>query len=133
MILIRLGTLACALLLVVGAVVAEDKPDPREQLATAITEGIRLLEAKDYERFLQDFVPPEDFKRITQKRPLVEFAAGFGQEKATQLLEVLKEIKDAKPMLDEAGNKATFAINEEIAGKKTVTFRKVEKYWYIQN
>ena len=119
---------------VVLPVFADDvKPDPRENLNTAIPEAIRLLEAKEYKAFLKSFVIPDDFKRITATKSLEEFAKAFGERKGLKLLKVCKVIKDAKPTLDDTGTKATFAIKEVLAGKKSITFVKVKKHWYIQN
>jgi hypothetical protein len=119
---------------VVMPIFADDvKPDPRENLNTAIPEAIRLLEAKEYKVFLKSFVIPEDFKRITATKSLEEFAKVFGERNGLKLLKVCKVIKDVKPTLDDTGTKATFAINQEIAGKKSITFVKVEKHWYIRN
>ena len=104
---------------------------PAEALETAISEGIRLLEAKEYKVFLASFVSPADLKTNTKEMSLEEFAKWFGVRKAPRLLEVLKEINYAKPTLDDTGTRATFALKEEIGGVKSITFVKVEKYWYL--
>jgi len=110
------------------------KADPREKLDTAIPEAIRLLEAKEYETFLEKFVPPDLFKKITKETTLKEFATRFGKDKAADLLRVLKSIKDQKPTLDSKGTKATFKLkNEDKKGKDSISFVKVGKFWYIQN
>lgn len=107
--------------------------DPREKVETAVAEGVRLLEAKDYPTFLKNFVKPDDFKRLTEKMSLEEFATGFGEGKAEPILKVLKSLQDTKPELDATGTKATYAIKEALAGKREITFTKVDKYWYIEN
>lgn len=133
---------------VVSPVFADDvKSDPRENLETAVPEAIRLLEAKEYEVFLESFTPPVVLKKIKagedpRMPPQIttitditfeEFARRFGERKAPTLLKVLKEIKNAKPTLDDTGTKATFALNEEINERKSLTFVKIKKHWYIQN
>lgn len=131
---IQLIVMSIVALVVVIPVFAEDvKPDPREKIETAIPEGIRLLEAKEYEAFVKSFVPPADLKKITEGTSLEEFAKKFGERKVPRLLKILEEIKDAKPHMDDTGRKATFALKEEIGRKKSITFLKVEKHWYIQN
>jgi len=120
------------LLAVVGLAAADSKADPREKPETAVPEGIRLLEAKDYATFLTNFVPPDDLKKITAKASLDEFAKRFGENKAPQLLQVLKSIRDSKPALDPSGKKATYELKEQIEGKKSIIWVKVDKYWYIQ-
>ena len=115
-------------------VISQDvKPESREALETAIPEGIRLLEAKEYEAFVEIFVPPADLKKITEGTSLEKFAKRFGERKAPRLLEIFKEIKGTKPSLDDNGTKATFALKEEKDGKKAITFVKVDKYWYLKN
>ena len=111
----------------------EVKPELREALETVIPEGIRLLEAKEYKVFVELFVPPAELKKIAERTPLEEFAKQFGERKSPQLLEALNEIKGAKPRLDDSGTKATFALREEMGKKRTITFVKVDKHWYIKN
>jgi len=136
--LIRLSVMASAVcLLFVNLASAETKPDPREKIETLIPYGIKLLEAKEYAKFLQEFVPPDDFKRITKDLPLENFAKDFGASNAQVLLAVLKGIKDEKPKLDADGKVATFELSEKVkeaaGGKPTIKFTKVEKFWYINN
>ena len=119
------------LLLASTGLAADSKTDPREKLETAIPEGIRLLEAKDYATFLKTFVAPDDFKRITAEASLDEFVKKFSERKAADLLQALKSIKDAKPTLDPAGKKASYDLTERIGGHRTLTFVKVDKHWYI--
>jgi len=134
MLSIRLLLISSLVMSFVTPAVAQDvKPESREALETAIPEGIRLLEAKEYKVFVEIFVPPADLKRIVEGSSLEEFAKKFGERKAPRLLEILKEIKGTKPSLDESGTKATFALKEEKDGKKSITFVKVDKYWYIKN
>ncbi|HMP01898.1 MAG TPA: hypothetical protein PKD86_10740 [Gemmatales bacterium] len=123
----------CLVAVSIGFVTADDKPHPREKLDTAILEGIRLLEAKEYAAFLKAFVLPEELKQITESVSMEVFAQQFGERKAPRLLEVLKEVKGAKPAMDPQGAEATYELKEEIAGKKKITFIKSGKLWYIKN
>lgn len=52
--------------LIAGIVQAQDdtKADPREQLKTAVPEAIRLLEKKDYQTLLKQFILPQDLEKI---------------------------------------------------------------------
>lgn len=109
------------------------KPDPQEKLETAIPEAIRLIEAKEYAKFLKSYVAPEDLKKIAAEMPLDEFAKFFGEKKAEPLLKMLKAIKGVKPTLDADGKKATFKVKDPIDGRDSISFQKVDKRWYIQN
>ncbi len=92
MVVVRFFYFCLFALLFVNPVLSDvDHPARREQLATAIPEGIRLLEATEFESFLKCFVPPADLKRITEETSLAEFAKTFGQRKAPRLLEVLSD------------------------------------------
>lgn len=112
---------------------AEDKPDPRENLDTAIPEAIRLLEKKDYEGLLKGFVPPEVLEKITADKPLPDFAKSFGEKKAGKLLKVLSAVKGTMPTLSEDKALATFELKEPVEGKSDIKFQKIDKYWYIKN
>ena len=108
--------------------------DVRQDLAKLVPEIVRLLEAKEYATVLEALVPPADFKKFTAETPIAEFAKEFGKEKAGQLLEVLKSLKDKKPKLSEDGNTATFDLPENpVFPKKAIDFTKVEGRWFINN
>lgn len=111
----------------------EPKTEFREELKTAIPEGIRMLEAKEYVPFLKAFVPPEVLKKIIGNGTVEEFAARFGMGKADPLLNVLKQINGQEPEMKENGTKAIFKIKEPVNGKEEITFSKIEKFWYIEN
>ncbi len=105
----------------------------REKLETAIPLGIRLLEEKKYEAFLNKFVIPADLDKITAKTKLEDFAREFAKEKAGKLLAVLKEIKGETPKESEDGRKATFPLTKNVDLREAITFVKIDKYWFIQN
>lgn len=107
--------------------------DPREKVTTAVPEAVRLLEKKEYETFLKEFMTPEDLKKVTQRIPLADFAKRFGEDKAPRLLMVLKMVKDNKPVLDADGKKAGYEFEKPGLGKGTISFIKIGKYWYLKN
>ena len=127
------AALAVWFLSVAATAAPAPKANPREKLETAITEAIRLLEAKEYATVLKNFVTPDDLKAITEKIPLDELAKQFGEGKADRLLKVLKSIEDVKPTFDKEGKTATFKLKAEADGKKTISWVKIGKYWYIQD
>lgn len=128
---------AAALLLfcVTAALFAADKPpaNPREDVHTAVVDAIRLLEARKYDTFLKHYVKPEDFKRITDRTPLPEFAKRFGEKKAKPMLDVLKSIKSKEPLYTKEHTVATFAVDIPGAPRNTIEFERVEKYWFVRN
>ncbi len=111
----------------------EVKVERLEKLETAIPEGIRLLEAKEYTLFMKSFAKPDDLKRVLEKESMDEFAKRFGETRGAILLSILKDFKDVKPKMDETGTKATYPVKTEGSPKKEMTFTKIEKRWYIEN
>lgn len=58
----------CGFTALTSTATAAPAADPRAKLDTAIDEGIRLLEDEEYVEFLKMFVPPDELKKITEKR-----------------------------------------------------------------
>jgi hypothetical protein len=114
---------------------AAQSPDPRTKPQTLVAEGIRLLEAKDYVKFLQTFVPPDEFKRLSEQASAEQIVASAGfSERIGMLLTALKSIKDATPALDAEGATATYQLKEPILGNRdTMVFIKVGDFWYLRN
>lgn len=112
---------------------AESPPERYKSLETAIPEGIRLLEAKEYATFLKNFVEPEHFKLLTQSVPLEKFAQKFGEGKAELMLEVLRSIRGTNPTMDASGTLATYTLKEPPKVRPTIVWVKVEDRWYIRN
>lgn len=106
------------------------RPDPREKLDTAIAEGIRLLETKDYVKFLSTFVPPEVL--AARGKSIEEFAAEFSQGRAVEALAALKYIQSSKPAMSADGTSAFYEISPPPErGPRSMTWSKIGKYWYI--
>ncbi len=115
------------------AVMAEESVDSRENLATLIPDAIRLIEAKEYEKLLEKIAAPDALKQITESMSLKEAAEAFGAHHADALLKVLKSMDGKKPVMEDGGKKAVFTHDVKDAPKDTITFVKIDKYWYIQN
>ncbi len=131
--LIRIGTVAALLFAAGACAFAEEKPDPREKLDTAIAEGIRLLEAKDYLNFIKQFVRPDELKKATEQMPIADLAKDFGEGNSGDLLKALKTLKDKKPVLTDDGKSAEYTLTGDEFKRKDIAFVKVDKYWYIKN
>jgi len=129
--------LLCASLLLNQAVPAARPSDPREQVVTAVAHGVRLLEAKEYGRFLQEFVSPLEFKQLFHAEPGTpidpKIAANFAEDRAPQLLQALRDAQNATPVFEDDGRTAVYPLRTPIGGRSAMAFIKVGKYWYIKN
>lgn len=123
----------CGFTALTSTATAAPAADPRAKLDTAIDEGIRLLEDEEYIKFVKMFVPPDELKKITEKRSIEEFAEGFGEKNAPRLKKVLKSIKGSEPTIDDDGKMATYELKEAVGSKKTISFVKIDKLWYLKN
>jgi hypothetical protein len=111
---------------------ADDKPDPRAKVETAVAEAVRLIEAKEYATLLKKFVPPDEYKRVTENVSIDEFAKKFGESKAPRMLKALKAAQGVKPTMNDDGSKATIEFKEPVEGKDKIEFIKIDKLWYIK-
>jgi hypothetical protein len=129
--------LLCASLLLGQATKAAPPPELREQLPTAIAHGIRLLETKQYARFLQEFVSPLEMKRVLGSEAGTaidpETIANFAEKKAATLLQALRDAEKTTPAFEDNGQTAVYALKTPIGGRSTMAFTRVGKYWYIRN
>ena len=111
-----------ALLTLVQAAPAA-KPDPREQLPTAVAEAIRLLEAKQYLPFLEAFVKPDELNARVSGGDRAAFAQKFGESpRVALLLAALKEAQQVKPVMDKGDAVATFPVSSRDGGPTTIRF-----------
>ena len=106
------------------------QPALREDVRTTVAEAVRVLEAKDYETFLAEFLPPELAEsRAGSPEDLAAWAQEFSG-RAPALLAALKSIMTQTPTVDEAGTTATYRLTLE-GGPPTLRFVKLGRYWYF--
>ena len=106
---------------------------PRENLVSAISDAIQLLENKNYQSFIEKYAMPEDLEKILKRESMDELVESFSDGKAEKVLNALKLASELEPKYDESANKATFSKNDVGGMSKDMVFRKVDKYWYIAN
>jgi hypothetical protein len=133
MIATRLSFAALAVGFAAAVTAADPRPDPREKLETAIPEAIRLLEAREYRTFIEQFAVPDELKQVLGQGTIEELTRSFAKENAQLALRVMKQIVGARPTLEADGTRATFELKEAVEGKKSITFVKIGKYWYLRN
>ena len=76
---------------------------------------------------------PEELEAVLRRRSLADLAKDFADRNAEDLMRMLRAIEGAVPTINASGNMATFEFTAPIDGKKTITFKKVGKYWYLPN
>ena len=112
-------------------------PSPRENIKTAIPAMIRLLEAKKYEDFIDQFAPPQVIQEILKFQTKKEFLKSFAGETSDALLAALKHFRSKKPKFNKAKDVATYTIDDEKIAKKLpsneISFFKIGKFWYIND
>jgi hypothetical protein len=109
--------------------------DPRREPATAIAEGIRLLEAKDYVTFVKTCFRPSEVEELTKKFGTVEDVAKALEKagKPAQLLEVLKAASTLTPTLNATGTRADYKFEKPVAGANRLSLAKVGDLWYLRD
>jgi hypothetical protein len=129
----RLILALCLSLLTSGWSMAADQADPQEKLETAIPEMIRLLEAKEHKQLIERFADPMKIAEISKRVGLEKIVEQFAAEKASVLLNVLKEVQKIKPTMNADGTEANYTFEKPIDGKRDFTMMQVDKRWYIKN
>src|SRR5687768_7200574 len=107
-------------------------PSAREKAETAILEALRLLEAKGYQKFLLEFMPPEMVKTKTKSSAaLDEWVQYFTTYGLGFTLPRIKEASKTTPKYDESKTTATFPL-KDYDGTKWFKMIKIGRYWYVE-
>lgn len=113
-------------------VITTSQAEPAAALNKDILDGIKLLENKEYEKFLKRYPLPEEFEKILQEVTFEQLTAAFAGENAEQLLKALKICSTIAPAFNEDKTEARFKVNLEGAGEYLV-FKRVNNIWYVRN
>jgi hypothetical protein len=107
--------------------------DPRREPGTALAESVRLLERKDYAVFLETFLPPDDLKEaLAEYKTLDALADRFGKTAPDTLLALRAALK-TKPVMNPAGTRADFRLEQPAGGRNRVLLSKIGEYWFIRD
>ncbi|HJZ93970.1 MAG TPA: hypothetical protein VKE40_24055 [Gemmataceae bacterium] len=116
-----------------GAVLADDKKDPRRTPEGALAEARRLLEAKEYEQFLRAFLPPDEAAvELATPEKAKTFLKKWVAEMAEEVLLDLQAVKEVRPVVEADGTRARFEGKGKGGEKVTVRFKKAGDFWYLQ-
>lgn len=121
---------------------ATPTPDPRGRVETTIQEMIRLLEAKEYRKLVEEFVVPEELEQFRKDNKesakpggtdFDELIKEFGGWRATSLLKNLKGTTTVKPEYSDEGNTAIFTIPNGNKRPYVLKFHRIDKRWYLSD
>jgi hypothetical protein len=108
------------------------QPDPRREPATALKEGIRLLEKKNQAEFMQKCMAPIEVDRAKQRFGSLERAvAEFGRQgRFETALKAFRAAAKVRPTFYDDGTRANFVFDAPIGGEQRLQLRKVNGLWY---
>jgi len=122
-----------SLLLLPGWADEAAAPSNTSQLKEVIQTGIKLLEAKKYEAFLQRYPVPAEREKMLKERSLEEMARSFSKRHADRLLAIFRQIEGEVPTFSEDGQHADYKVNLENFSRDRVVFEKLDGHWYLRN
>ena len=108
-------------------------PSDTSQLKEMIGAGIKLLEAKKYEAFLQRYPVPAEREKMLKERSLEEMARSFSKRHAERLLAIFRQIEGEVPTFSEDGQRADYKVNLENFSRDRLVFEKIDGHWYLRN
>ena len=106
--------------------------DPRTQPATAIAEAIRLLEAKEYARFLETFSRPGDLTEMLATRKMDDLVAEFASERSPDILAALKAASGMQPTVSQDGLRVDYRFEKPFGREKRISMVKIGEFWYFR-
>jgi len=116
----------------------ETEKDPQASVDTAIPYAINLLEAKEYKTLIDNYVPPEDLKKMKEVGAYEIVIQKFGEgDKPAELKEALTVALKTRPEINDEKTVYTFKVQKEEDGEvktlRPVVFKKIEDRWYLGN
>ena len=108
-------------------------PSDTSQLKEMIQAGIKLLEAKKYEAFLNRYPVPAEREKMLKQRSLEEMARSFSKRHAERLLAIFRQIEGEVPMFTVDGQRADYKVDLENFSRDRVVFEKIGGHWYLRN
>lgn len=101
-------------------------------LASSIEWMIEMLESESYSIFLAYYMHPQDMDNIKKRTTIEDYEKQFAKERATPLLNILKNSRIKKPeFIDENNAELRFDQGHEPIGNVT-RFQKVNGFWHLK-
>jgi hypothetical protein len=132
-----------ALALVAGAAVlasaqpyaSAQQPDARRQVAAAIQESIRLLEAKQHLEFIKTFIRPSEVEELVAKFGSAENVAAESAkgDRIGTMLKRLHAASKLEPTFNTDGTIARYTFDAPIGREKGLSLQKIGERWYLRD
>ena len=121
----------CLLML---ALVTGCTPNAANTPESAAKSALRLLQAKDYEGLISQFVVPDELARAIEESGSIEKVAERASVRLSERLELaLSEAVKSTPQYSEDGSRAVFELSNPDRYRDEITFIKIGDRWYIEN
>jgi hypothetical protein len=126
---------AAAVFLWSTAAAFAQQTDARRQVATAIQESIRLLEAKQHLEFVKTFLRPSELEELVAKFGSVEkVAAELGKDdRIGTMLKRLHAASKLEPTFNADGTIARYTFDAPIGREKGLSLQKIGDRWYLRD
>ena len=115
----------CLLML---ALVAGCTPNAANTPESAAKSALRLVQAKDYEGLISQFVVPDELARAIEEEGSIEKVAEQTARVGDNIELMLTEAVKSTPQYSEDGSRAVFELSND-----EVTFIKIGDRWYIED
>ncbi len=107
--------------------------NPQADLATAIPHALSLIQADEFEQFIQHYAVPDELEKILKQKTVAELVRGFAKDHAARVTLLLEEIQDKKPEMSADGNIAQYPIGLKNFSRHKIVFEKIGGLWYLRN
>jgi hypothetical protein len=103
------------------------QPDPTRQVAAAVQNAIKLLEAKQYLEFVKTCMRPNEVDELVTKYGSIEkLAAELGANpRMADLLKALQAATNLEPSFNAEGTIATFGFDPPVGRDRSLSLQKI--------
>jgi hypothetical protein len=114
-----------------AAFARETKAVGKLEPAAAITEMVRLLQAGKAREFVETYCAPEDLAEMNKAgKSIDKLVERFSSDKKDELIEILEGIAKRPPVMNEAGDEATWMVDK---GPGKLRLQRIDGRWYMRN
>ncbi len=120
----------CLLML---ALVTGCTPNAANTPESAAKSALRLVQAKDYEGLISQFVVPDQLASSIELEGSIEKVAEQTARVGDRIELMLTEAVKSTPQYSEDGSRAVFELSNPDLDRDEVTFIKIGDRWYIED